>query len=367
MEHRGGGEASRRQLRVGVIGCGKVAQIMHLPFLRELPQFELAAISDVSPQLLRSIGERYHVQHRYTDYRELVARSDLDIVAVLTMDHPEPVLAALEAGKHVLVEKPLCFDPADGRRMVETARRCGLHLMVGYMKRYDPGFEHGAARIRALDDVRLLRIHDFAGNFRVGDDMYTLDSANDAPPELLKQGQLRLESSLKAALGPGFEDLAELYRAFLMLCSHDLAVLRELLGAPQGVLYSDAPFSNGLITMLAYEGDRRCLLEMGMWAGYAWWDEQVTAYGRDGIVTIDFKNPYVQFVPTTVTELASENGVPVKKEATPSYEEAFRREWLHFYDVIVNGAELRTPGDEGLADVELAVEIVKAARRETRR
>ncbi|MBD2846850.1 Gfo/Idh/MocA family oxidoreductase [Paenibacillus sp. IB182496] len=351
-----------KKLRVGVVGVGKVAQIMHLPFLSELPQYELAALCDVSPQLLRAMGERYGVERRYLDYAEMIRAGGLDCIAVLTMDHPGPVLAALEAGIHVLVEKPLCFDPADGRRMVETARRKGVQLMVGYMKRYDPGYAYAAELIREMADMRLLRVHDFAGDFRIGDAMYTLEGASDIPPEVLKEGQARVAASVRAGLGAGYEDLAALYQSFLMLCSHDLAVMRGLLGAPQRVLHSDAPSDKALLALLDYGEGRRCAVEMGMWAGYSWWDEQVVAYGRERIVTIAFKNPYAQYVPTVVQSRHTEHGKPVEARTVASCEEAFRNEWLHFHEVITTGVPLRTPGEDGLADVELALQIVRAAQ-----
>src|SRR6266496_2328044 len=92
------------RLRVGVIGCGTVAQIMWLPNIRELDDhFELAAICDLSPGLLESLGEYYGVKRRFLDYRDLVSEN-LDVVIVLTPgSHAPPAIAALEAGKHVIV------------------------------------------------------------------------------------------------------------------------------------------------------------------------------------------------------------------------------------------------------------------------
>src|SRR6187397_2394766 len=101
-----------RRLRTGVIGCGTVAQIMHLPYLHSLPDlFEIAAISDLSPKLAQAMGEKYGVPatHRFGDYHQML-RSDIDAVLVLSSgSHAPQVLAAIQAGKHVLVEKPLCF------------------------------------------------------------------------------------------------------------------------------------------------------------------------------------------------------------------------------------------------------------------
>src|SRR5205809_2484241 len=93
------------RLRVGVIGCGTVAQIMHLPYLHSMPDlFEIAALSDLSPGLLKILGERYGVsaKQRFTNYHDLLA-SDVDAVLVLNSgSHAPQILAAAKAGKHVL-------------------------------------------------------------------------------------------------------------------------------------------------------------------------------------------------------------------------------------------------------------------------
>src|SRR5436309_11379826 len=104
--------SNSKRLSVGVIGCGGIAQMMHLPHLHSLPElYEIAAISDISPGVLRAMGERYHIPERgrYARYEDLVA-AELDAVLVLTGgNHYLPALGALGAGKHVFSEKPLCY------------------------------------------------------------------------------------------------------------------------------------------------------------------------------------------------------------------------------------------------------------------
>src|SRR5215831_9682096 len=104
------GEKLMARLRVGVIGCGTVAQIMWLPNLRELDDhFDLKAICDISPGLVESLGSYYNVSSCFVDYRDLIA-ANLDVVIILTPgSHAAAAIAAMQAGKHVLVEKPMCF------------------------------------------------------------------------------------------------------------------------------------------------------------------------------------------------------------------------------------------------------------------
>src|SRR5688572_29603507 len=92
---------------VALIGCGTVAQYGHLPTITQTPGLKLAAVADTNETTARAMGEQYHAQS-YTDYHELLARPDIKAVTVSTPlpYHYEVVAAALEAGKHVFVEKP---------------------------------------------------------------------------------------------------------------------------------------------------------------------------------------------------------------------------------------------------------------------
>jgi predicted dehydrogenase len=350
------------KIRVGVIGCGEIAQIMHLPYLKELPQFEIGAVCDISPTVVNTIGEWYNVEHRYTDYNDLLARNDLDAVVVLTLDHADICEAAAEAGKHILVEKPFCFHPAEGDRVLNAVRRNSVKLMIGYMKRYDPGYEYGQALMQALEDVRLIRVHDFAGRSGVHKPLYTLVRGDDVPQQTLDEGWAKINRGSKSALGASHEHLTSLYNLLLGLSSHDLTILRGAFGAPNAVLYSDMLSPTELVSVLDYGERRRCVFEMGAWTHYQEWDEQLTAYGRDKIVSIAFPNPYVKYAPTVVTVHESEGDVPVQKVVPASHHEAFRLEWLHFYDCIQEDHEPRTTGADAKADVELAVEMIRAIK-----
>ena len=123
-------EADVKRIRIGMIGCGMVAQVMHLPFLDELPEFELVALSDISPAVLDGVAQRYPRATPCVDYRELVARDDVDAVAVCTPDHAAVAEEAARAGKHVFVEKPLCFTPEEGRSLAAAVETSGVRVMV---------------------------------------------------------------------------------------------------------------------------------------------------------------------------------------------------------------------------------------------
>jgi predicted dehydrogenase len=347
-------------LRVGVVGCGQIAQIMHLPYLTELPQFRVSAVCDLSPMVVDAIGERFGVPARFTDFTELVNREDVDAVAVLTMEHADVAVAAAEAGKHLFIEKPLGLSLTETERIIDAVERAGVTAMVGYMKRYDPGYELGAARMQAMDDTRLIRVHDFAADFGWHATLFTLVSRDDLPPALLAECQAAIEATLRGALGTDHAHLSSLYQMLLMLASHDLTILRGAFGAPSGVRYSDAVSPAQLLSVLDYGPGCRCVFEAGIGSEALWWDEHLAAYGTHEMVEITFPNPYVPYAPTVVTIRENEAGSPVRKEIPVSHQEAFRREWLHFFECVMEGRQPRTSLAEGRADIELAIEMIRA-------
>ena len=346
-------------LRIGVVGCGQIAQVMHLRFLEELPQFRITAVCDLSPQVVETVGERYHVPVRCTDFTELVTRDDVDAVAVLTMEHADVAVAAAEAGKHLFIEKPIGFSLAEADRIIAAVERTGVTAMIGYMKRYDPGYEYGAARMRAMQDVSLIRVHDFAVDFNAHVPLFTLVTRDDVPAAVIAERKAAIAATQRDALGPTHADFCGLYSMLLMLASHDLTILRGAFGSPAGVLYSDAVSETELLSVLDYGPGCRCVFEAGVGSRTLWWDEQMTAYGLDQIVEIAFPNPYVPYAPTVVTIRANEDGDPVRKEIPVSHQEAFRREWLHFHECVRHGLQPRTSLADARADIELAIAMIR--------
>lgn len=126
-------------LRVGVIGAGRWSRTAHLPGFRRSPLAELVAICDLDRELAEERQREFGIPDLCTDAAELLARDDIDVIDICTRgDHEELVFATLEAGKHCLVEKPVCHDYRDVWRAHELARSKGLLTKVGLTFRYAP-------------------------------------------------------------------------------------------------------------------------------------------------------------------------------------------------------------------------------------
>lgn len=122
------------KLKVALIGCGRVVELRHLPVLRQLPDADVVAVADVDQRRLCTIADRFGVKERYTTAAELLERCDADVVGVCVpcRFHADVALAALAAGRHVLIEKPLALTLPEADRIIEAAKRAGTKATVGF-------------------------------------------------------------------------------------------------------------------------------------------------------------------------------------------------------------------------------------------
>jgi len=130
---------SDESLKVGVLGTGAVAQLVHIPNCARRRDVELVALADKDPLKSRTLSQRFGVD-RVVDTEELLDDPAVDAVIICTPNHlhEEEAVSALEAGKHVLVERPMALTPEGCRRVVEAARQADRTLMVGMNHRFRP-------------------------------------------------------------------------------------------------------------------------------------------------------------------------------------------------------------------------------------
>src|SRR5438094_2719144 len=222
------------RLRVGVIGCGLIAQVMHLNYLRELSdRFEIAAVCDLSEAVRAACAREYGVPEQYGSWQELLKRP-LDAVLILTSgSHAPAAIAAAKAGLHVLVEKPMCFSVAEGRAMIEAADTSGVTLMVAYNKRYDPAYLRLAEEARSLDDLRLLRITTLESPLQPYVSHYDLRRDGRLAPGAAEALARDSEERITAAIGE-VDPLSRWAYQLVLLDSlvHEFNAMRGVLGEP---------------------------------------------------------------------------------------------------------------------------------------
>lgn len=152
-------------VRVGIIGCGGIATGKHLPGLSRLKNVEIVGFCDIVPERAEECKEKYGTEgaKTYTDYKEMLAEAKLDVVHVLTPNdsHAPISIDAMEAGAHVMCEKPMAKKAADARAMLEASKRTGKKLTIGYQSRYraDSQYLKKLVEEGALGEVYVAKAH----------------------------------------------------------------------------------------------------------------------------------------------------------------------------------------------------------------
>ena len=127
------------KVRVGIIGCGGIANGKHMPSLKNVKEAEMVAFCDLVVERAEKAAKEYGVEGAkvYTDYKELLEDKTIDVVHVCTPNraHSFITVDALEAGKHVMCEKPMAINSVEALKMVEAAKRTGKKLTIGYQNR----------------------------------------------------------------------------------------------------------------------------------------------------------------------------------------------------------------------------------------
>jgi predicted dehydrogenase len=360
-----GGQRTGR-IRVGIVGTGIIAQVMHLHYLAELAdRFEIAAVCDIAPENAAAAARRSGAAAVYTDWRELIA-APLDAVLILTSgSHAPMAIAAAGAGLHVFTEKPMCFSVTEGKAMVAAAKAAGVTLMVGYPKRYDPAFARFGAEAAALTGPRMLRVTTLESPFRPYVGHYLLTPPAAVPAELISGFQADTAAAVTEALGAEATELERQVYLNVLLDTlvHELNTVRGLLGEPTRLDYVHLSLEQ--VTVQLRFGDLPVAIHWIDLPGLARYTMEFALFAPDRRVTLSFPSPFLRNEPATVVVEAGDEGSARswRTEEIGSYESGFKRELIAFHEAITCGAAPATPGTDGLADIALCQAIIECHRR----
>jgi predicted dehydrogenase len=161
-----------RKAVLGLIGVGNLANAQHLPNLMWTRQARLKTVCDVRPEAVKAAQEKYNIPCGEADYRKVLGDPEIDGVIVVTKaeQHAELTVAALNAGKHVYVEKPLAESAEQCAQIVQVEKKSGKHVAVGFNRRFAPAYRKAKELLDANGGARTIyyRISDTYSYTRAG-------------------------------------------------------------------------------------------------------------------------------------------------------------------------------------------------------
>jgi myo-inositol 2-dehydrogenase/D-chiro-inositol 1-dehydrogenase len=249
-------------LGVGLVGCGFVARRRHLPTLRRVPEIEVTALADPDPVALAEAGDRFGISRRHRSVEELVADPLVEAVAVCVPvgSHVGVALAALTAGKHILMEKPLALTLAEADQLVAAAEHAAPRVMMGFNLRWH---RHLRAARRLVASGVLGRIQSISTVF--------------SDPLLSRGGVPAWRSSRAAGGGVLFDKLAHHFDLWRFLLADEVEEVFTFSQSGRGddhtVCISGRTTMGSLVTALGMD--------------HAFMRHEITIYGERGGVHVD--------------------------------------------------------------------------------
>lgn len=352
----------RSPLRLGYVGCGFMAQNVHLPNFASLSNCRLVALAEKRPWLGRQVARRFGIPRVYNEHLELSRDGEIDAVAVSADYAQQGEIAAdlLRAGKHVFMEKPMAVSVEQAERILQAEAVGNARLMVAYMKRYDPGnrlvrdtvrrWKHDESKGRSI----LARNHGFCGNWLAGLDSSHMIQSNE-PPEILSS-----EEMLPKWLP---EDNRNNYVGYLQQYTHNINLLRFFLDVTRRDQIHirnvdlDGDGFTGIVT-LEMDGTR-CVIESGKTHFHSW-DEHSQIYFEGGWIRAS-PNPMF-FQPSNCQVEIYEGGTSARYQypvPQPVSAWHYREEAAHFLLGLSNDTQFDSSGQDSALDVWIFEEIYK--------
>ena len=338
-----------RRLRIGILGCGPIAQFAHFESAVKARNADLHAICDVAADLVQRMGDTYQPARRYTGYEAMLADADVEAVIIATADHfhVPAALQALAAGKHVLCEKPIGVGIEEVEGLRKAVRASGKVLQIGHMKRFDPGLEAARDFVQAEMGQQLA----FKAWYCDSTHRYTMTDAVQPLP-ILSASARKPQENPKANLrryymlahGSHLVDTARFFCGELVEVN---ARLNEKFGAYSW--FVDVVFANGCMGHL----DLTVAVRMD-------WHEGLTLYGENGSITAKTYNPW--YYKSSDVEIFHEKDATYRRPLGADGH-FYRRQIEGFAATILDSAPLRGADiEDGVASVRALVAIAQSVR-----
>lgn len=331
-----------------MIGAGFIGQLGHLMNYCEVHDCEVIALAEYRPELRQKVMQRYSIPRGYSSHRELLQDSDVEAVVVVT---PRPytgpvILDCLNAGKHVISEKPMAGTTEQAQRLLDAAKNKGVRYMVGYMKRYDEGVQAAKQIVdqllnsHELGTIQFVRAHCYMGDSYCKADGHVI---TDERAEYKDAGWLTAPEWLP-------DELRSLYASFVNNYSHNTNLLRFLFNRIPKVEYVNLSRNPGQLAVLDFS-DFICTLETGRSSNRGW-DEVTEIFFADGRLSIYTPPALLKNVPAKV-ELYKAGKVQEIISPQCNWTWAFRRQAQAFVTDVLENKPTLISAEDAIEDLKL--------------
>jgi len=333
-------------VQVGLIGSQFISAI-HAESLQHCAQARLAAVASPTPGNAENFAKRFGIPHAFTDYRRLLAQPEIDLVIVGVPNHLhcQVVLDAASAGKHIVIEKPLCLNLAEADRMIAACRQWGVKLMYAEELCFAPKY------------VRLKQL---------------LDSGALGKPTLIKQSEKH-----DGPHAPHFWDVERSGGGVTMdMGCHAIEFFRWMLGRPpiksvyaqmSTQVHGDKTCGDdNAILILEFANGVICMAEES-WTKLGGMDDRAEVYGSGGVAYADLLHGNsIETYSAAGYDYAVEKAGTTKGWSFTIYEEAwnygFYTEMEHFVDCVQNDKVPLVTGEDARAVLEIIFAAYESAR-----
>lgn len=306
------------KLSVGVIGVGFWGR-NHARVFYELPNAELKAVCDVNKERVKELAKKYSI-NGYTDSRELLKKEDVDAVSICTWSTAlaKEAVRALNAGKHVFVEKPMAINVKEAEEVVELSEKNDLYLMVGFIERFNPGVE---------------KLKNLLERGEAGTVVSTLSRRVSRWPERIGDVGVVKDTAI-----------------------HELDMLCYLLNDSPRTIYARVgslrhrAFEDYAQIIIGFRNGTTAFVETNWLTPYK--VRRLIITGSEAILSLDY---------ITQKIIIEKSG---KRSSPPHlWREPLLLELDHFVSCILNKGELRTTGYDGLRALKIAEKVLESSRR----
>lgn len=334
-------------LKVGVIGCGSIAKYRHLPEYAANKHVEIVAVCDIVEERVGEFAKEYNVK-AYTNYEELLADGSIDVISVCLPNnlHAPVSIAASNAGKHVLVEKPMATSREEAEAMIEAAAKSNKKLMVGQNQRFVPAHEK-AKDIIASGEIG--KIYSFRTAFgHGGPEGWSVDGRDS--------WFFNKEDAFIGAMGDLGVHKTDLMRYIL---GEEFV---EVAGFVETNAKEDTDIDDNAVCVLKSESGIIGTLAAS-WAYNATQDNSTVIYGEKAILRLEDDPDYSLIINYT-------NGEVVKYElgAIQTNDEGGQHNSHvidQFVSAIVNDTEVPVSGEEGMKSLDIVLAALASNKNKT--